>query len=278
MMTRGALAPGLLAAALLLLGGLPARAGITGVCPDGSMFVVKKAADIPCAQAKRVEPENLPPIRPSHLPRPYGWEVFQAQQDPNNPYNLVDQAQAIRESSRPPEDDAAPGTAPVAPRTPRTALPPVTAAPRAAQPLTLSSDDQRNLALIVELTQERLPARFARGPAGAPTLVVELAHSQAFEARLREHYAGDTLGPVVLFSVQATAPGAFHANFTFVQGHVAFHPSRDDARQLGVLAGELGPQAAGDGVLGYAVLPDDVDLSRPLDVYWNDRRITVSLL
>ena len=27
-------------------------------------------------------------------------------------------------------------------------------------------------------------------------------------------------------------------------------------------------------VLGYVVLPDQIDLSAELDIYWNDRRIT----
>ncbi len=79
-------------------------------------------------------------------------------------------------------------------------------------------------------------------------------------------------------SVSANAPGTFHANFTFVQGHVAFHPEPNDPRQLGILDGALGDLTAGERVLGYAVLPEGIDLSRPTDVYWNDRRISVALL
>ena len=56
------------------------------------------------------------------------------------------------------------------------------------------------------------------------------------------------VGPVVLFSVEATAPGAFWANFTFTQGHTAFHANRDDPRQLGLIDGRL--RSAPDDDLG----------------------------
>ena len=53
-------------AALALLGGVlassGATAGITGVCPDGSIFIVRKAAQIPCKGAKRVDPSDVPPV------------------------------------------------------------------------------------------------------------------------------------------------------------------------------------------------------------------------
>ena len=248
-----------------LLGALPADASITGVCPDGSMFIVKKEADIPCQRAKRVEPHDMPPIRPAYLPRPHAWQVFQSQQDPNNPYNLVDRARAVREAAQPQP-----------PQEHRAALPSVSAPLAPAKPPTLDDAELRDLALIVGLSQDSLPARFERGPQGA--LNIDLAHSRAFEARLHDHFAGRSLGPVVVFSVSANAPGTFHANFTFVQGHVAFHPEPHDPHQRGILTGALGDLAAGERVLGYAVLPEGIDLSRPTDVYWNDRRISVALL
>jgi hypothetical protein len=252
------------------------------------MFIVKKEADIPCPRAKQVDPHEMPPIRPNYLPRPYAWEVFQAEQDPNNPYNLVDRARTVRESGREPDDtpQPRPQSAPPDPTaTPETAagrptpgLPPVSAAPPPPAPLALSVQETRDLVQIVELTQQRMPARFERAGAGAaPALVVDLAYSRAFEARLRDHFAGDGLGPVLLFTASAIGPEAFHANLTFVQGHAAFHPDRDDPRQFGLLTGALGPLAAGETLLGYVVLPADVDLATPLDVYWNDRRISVAL-
>jgi len=267
-----------------------AGASISGVCPDGSIFIVQREADIPCAAAKRVKPDEVPPIKPEFLPRPYAWEVFQQQQDPNNPYNLVDKARDVRAGELEPEEDSdlegteQPQSAPPpsVSSVPQPAPPPaVSAAPPAPAQLALSPQEKRDLALIVELTQQRAPAAFDRAPSGAaPALVVRLAHSQAFEARLRRFWTerGDPLlGPVVLFSVEAMEPGAFWANLTFAQGHTAFHADPDDPRQLGLIDGSLGPLEAGEAVLGYVALPADVDVAQPLDVYWNDRRLVATL-
>src|SRR5262245_54405865 len=73
-----------------LLAAAPAGAAISGVCPDGSIFIVQSADAIPCREAKRVDPQDLPPLQPELLPRPYGWERFNRLADPNNPYNLVE--------------------------------------------------------------------------------------------------------------------------------------------------------------------------------------------
>ena len=253
------------AALTCLLGALPAAASITGVCPDGSMFIVNREADIPCPDAKQVDPHDMPPIRPAYLPRPHAWQIFQTQQDPNNPYNLVDRAREVREAAAPPPQENH-----------RPALPTISAAPETTTPPRLDDAELRDLALIVGLSQDRLPAGFEPGPQRA--LRVDFAHSRAFEARLREHFTDPALGPVVVFSVRAEAASDFRANFTFVQGHVAYHPDPGDSQQLGILAGALGTLADGDHLLGYLVLPAKVDLSQPTDVYWNDRRISVALL
>ncbi|MGI9590499.1 MAG: hypothetical protein ACR2P8_03955 [Myxococcota bacterium] len=274
--------PAVLLLALLLHG--PAQASITGVCPDGSMFIVKKEADIPCKRARKVEPQDMPPIRPHYLPRPYAWERHQQRQNPNNPYNLLehedelraleedqtDTPQRLRESGPPPTPQAGPPSQPVAP-----GPPPVAAGPPAAEPLLLSADDTRDLGLIIELTQTRIPARIARGE--PPTLTLDLAYSRAFDARLHDWFAGEALGAAVLFRATAVAPEAFHANLTFVQGHGAFTPDRRDRRSFAILDGALGSQPAGGVVLGYAVLPEGMDPREPIDVYWNDRRISVVL-
>ena len=289
-----AAAPAGFVAALAVFIAAPAGATISGVCPDGSMFIVKKASDIPCPRAKQVDPHDMPPIRPHYLPRPYAWELHQRQQDPNNPYNLVEDADKMRahqqddtdapqrlgDPAQPTQPRPAPRHAgPPAPQQaspqPTRPLPPVASAPLAAEPLALSGDETRDLGLIVELTQDRIPARFGRGD--PPTLTLDLAHSRAFAAHVGDWYAGETLGPVVLFKATAVAPEEFHANLTFVQGHHAFTPDRRDPRSFGLLDGTLGAQPAGGVVLGYAVLPDGVDLTRPVDVYWNDRRISIVL-
>jgi hypothetical protein len=274
-------------AALLASASGAAHASITGVCPDGSIFVVQSAEAIPCAQAKRVEPGELPPLKPELLPRPFAWQVYQQQQDPNNPYNLVDAARAVREARAP-----APGELPTpdaaAPRVQAARTRPEAAAPRPVAPasdpgppdLGLSEQETRDLALIVELSQQRAPAGLDRASDGGAVVSLRVAPSAAFEARLREAWAGrgrSLAGPVLLFSVRAAGPGSFHPNFTFVQGHQAFHPDPEEPTQLGLLrgqAGEIGPESE---VLGYVVLPAQVELAQPLDIYWDDRQITATL-
>ena len=278
--------------AALLAGASPeARASVTGVCPDGSIFVVQRAESIPCSNAKQVEPGDVPPLKPELLPRPYAWEVFNQQQNPNNPYNLIDAARQVRETraaeaaaTAPREPVRAEATEQVTSSSPPAPPPqPAPSAPvDAAGPLDLglSENEARDLALIVDLSQQRAPAAFARGDGGTPTLSVRVAPSTAFEARLREAWARrgrSVVGPVVLFSARAAAPESFHPNFTFVQGHQAFHPDPSDPTQLGLIRGDLGDLAPESDVLGYVVLPEQVELAQPLDIYWDDRQITATL-
>jgi hypothetical protein len=275
----------------LLLAGLawawPAPApAITGVCPDGSVFVVRRQADVPCREAKRVEPSKVPPLRPENLPRAYLWEVHRQKIDENNPYNLVDRAEKVRTLGNADlAGGVAPplGAAPVAPAPGQAALPQVAAAPPPAPPpsgprpseLALTDGELRDLFYLVELSQKRAPATFLRaGAGGDESLRVSLAYSQAFEERLRS--AGAEPGAALLFIVDPKAAERFLPNFTFVQGQTTYSPRRDDPSQLGVLSGRLGDLAAEELVLGYVILPPTVDVSRPLDVYWDDRQIATT--
>jgi hypothetical protein len=279
--------PSLAALGLLLCGTAEtARASITGVCPDGSFFVVQTAEAIPCSGAKEVEPSELPPLKPELLPRPFAWEVFNQQQNPNNPYNLIDAARQVREARAPEAAEAAVREAGQPAREPAPSASPPGQAP-AARPaqdgpvdLGLTDQDARDLALIVDLSQQKAPAAFAKEEAGKPTLTVQVAPSAAFEARLREAWAAsgrEIAGPVVLFSVRALARESFHPNFTFVQGHEAFHPDPGNPRQLGLIRGGVGELPPDSGLLGYVVLPEQVQLAQPLDIYWDDRQITATL-
>jgi hypothetical protein len=273
--------PGLLAAALA---GAPAALAITGVCPDGSIFVVQSASDIPCKQAKRIEPQEVPPVRPENLPRPYLWEVHREKLDQNNPYNLVDRAAQMRKLGRSDVDGAA-GAPPhaadmgaAAANPPSVASgPPHATAARSGGPrsLGLSDGEVRDLFFLVELSQQQAPATFTLPTVrGAEALRVSFAWSQAFADRV--HAAASTDGKPLLFSVQAKEPTSFQPNFTFVQGAVAFTPKRDDASQFAVLQGHTGALAAQELALGYVVLPAAIDLARPIDVYWDDRRLAAT--
>lgn len=278
--------------AVALLHAAPAAA-ISGVCPDGSIFIVQRAVDIPCRGAKQVAPADIPPVKPEFLPRPYGWEVFNRETDPNNPYNLVDvgRAQALPDvpqaPTAPPPDVA---TAPPAPATPPQGAPlPTSALAPTARPALTASDalglgldarELEQLRAIVEVSQQRAPATFVqRGEDGPLGVTLRLAHSSAFAERVARALAGRGApeGRIVVFHAQASEPGAFFGNLTFVQGHMAFHPDQSDATQFGVMQGALGPLAPGEAVLGYAVLPAELDLAQPIDVYWDDQLFTAQL-
>jgi hypothetical protein len=273
----------------LLLGGAfsAASAGsgtFTGLCPDGSLFVVRQREAIPCSGAKLVEPSEVPPLRPELLPRPYTWEVYSQGADPNNPYNLIDAAREVRalrqDGARAPSDGSAVSAASPAPTgAPEPGLAPA-GGPPAPATLAVSEDEVRDLFLIVELSQEVAPAEFVKESAdGSEAVAVALAYSAAFEERLRSaHPQAASLDPgaVLLFSVVAQRAEAFHATLTFTQGHLAFSPDAANPRQLGLLQGRLGELEAGEVVLGWIALPPSMDLRRPMDVYWNDRHTEVT--
>src|SRR5688572_15459837 len=151
----------------------PSAAAISGVCPDGSIFIVQSADAIPCREAKRVDPIDLPPLQPEMLPRPYGWERFNRRADPNNPYNLIETGRpdaAAPPSTAPlatgPPAFEAPATAPVPPASPPTpqvaaAPPAVPMAPRSLA-LALNPSDVTDLDQIVALSQSVAPATLSR--------------------------------------------------------------------------------------------------------------------
>lgn len=264
-------------------------ASVTGVCPDGSMFIVQRAESIPCRNAKAVEPSDVPPMKPEYLPRPYGWEVFHRKNDPNNPYNLIHQQppeppttvhrdpddrndprlarELLRHETQAPErSDFQGGSAPVARSEER----------NDGSALELVNAEVEDLVMIVELSQRGAPASFSDdGSQGR----VRLARSLAFEGRVRQHLAGRghaSGGLVVLFVADADSRGSFYGNLTFVQNGIAFHPSNENPYELGVIRGQLGPLENGSSVLGYVILPERLDPSYPIDVYWNDRQLTAT--
>lgn len=269
------------AAAVLAVGAASEAHAISGVCPDGSVFVVQRAADIPCSRARTVEPSDVPPLRPENLPRPYLWQVYQEKQNENNPYNLLERAERVRgglgQGAAPPP--SAPGAAPQPPPEPN-ATPQVAAAPPTAPPpqradLGLTDGELRDLFVLVELSQKGVPATFVEEAGGAEAIRVSFAHSAAFEQRVRNATGVD--GTVLLFSVQPSQRQRFQPNFTFVQGQTAFRPQPGRERELDVLVGSIsGDLAPEQLVLGYAVLPSTIDASHPVDLYWDDRRLAAT--
>jgi hypothetical protein len=256
-----------------LLAGESASAAHTGVCPDGSIYIVQEVRQIPCADAKPVDPHEVPPIRPEYLPTPYTWKVWNERHSPTNPYNVIDAARQVRELEAAP---ATSGGAPAPQALPQAAQAP---APSAPVELGLSPQELGNLYEIVELSQQQTPARLARETAGGDGLFeVAFARSAAFEAMLRDAHGGLPSGGVLLFAARSVQAETFYASFTFLQEHLTYQPDATDARQLGVLQGRLGALAAGEVVLGYVSLPPNFDLARELDLYWDDRHISTTFV
>jgi hypothetical protein len=265
---------------------------VTGVCPDGSFFIVQDAAQIPCKKGKRVEPHEMPPIRPDYLPRPYTWQVYNESANPNNPYNLIDSARQVRAlqnggpppavSGGPPGAEGAQATAPHAAAAPAAGplRPPGPRPTVGPSDLGLTDGELRDLFFIVELAQKDTPAEFLKGGAdGNEALRVSLARSAAFESRLQSMWSANgapASNAVLLFTAVSKRPETFHGNFTVTQGHLAAQIEPSDPHQMGVLQGKLGKLERDEVVLGYMVLPEGIDPTQPMDVYWDDRRITAT--
>jgi hypothetical protein len=283
----------LLAAAAAILGLAPgARAdkSYSGVCPDGSFFIVQSRDSIPCANPQLADPSDLPPVRPYLLPRPYTWYVDQEARNPNNPYNLLETAKRIREARAGVTPEAAGGApAPVPGQGPAmqptqgaagfAAQAPTTQSFAETAPVTLADDELRDLVRLISLRQDASPATLRVDDVhGAHTLDIELAYSAAFEA-----FALATLGldpsahRVLVWSAQSERAADFHPNFFVVQSGRTFRPDPRNTAELAFLLGAPGKLPAGEMAVGYLVMPANFDPAHPLEVFWNDRSIEAVL-
>jgi hypothetical protein len=273
-----------LASALALLAAplAPYAATLSGVCPDGSFFVVQHRDAVPCANARFVDdPSELPPLRPHLLPRPYTWYVDQEARNPNNPYNLIDAAQKIRAArlGQKESPQAAQTPAPSGPPAPPQAarLPAVASAPPAA--LSLADGELRDLVRVIGLRQQVAPAELeVRDARGDGRLRIQLAHSSAFEA-----YALDALrrpagsSRVLVFAALAEADIDFQPNFFVVQGGRTFRPDPSMAGEIGFLLGQPGKLPAGEIAVGYLIVPASFDPREAMELFWNDRSVDAVL-
>ena len=283
----------LLALSFGLLAAAPALADTTlsGVCPDGSFFIVQSRAAVPCANAHFAKPDELPPVRPYLLPKPYTWYVDQEARNPNNPYNLVEAAQKIRDARAGIASDpgqaqtqgARPGLAP-SPQAARTPPPPTGAvappAPPAPAPaVALPDGDLRDLVRLVALRQEAAPATLEIANVhGQKSLKIELAYSSSFES-FALHALGRRPGEahVLVWTAQAERDADFHANFFAVQTGRTFRPDPANPAELGFLLGAPGPLPSGEMAVGYLVMPAGFEPSAKLDLFWNDRSVSAVL-
>jgi hypothetical protein len=251
-----------------LLPSLASAESLAGVCPDGSAFIVQREADIPCARAKLVEPSDLPPLRPELLPRPYKWMVDQEARDPRNPYNLVDEAQRIRElraGSVDPTEVPTPGVEPPA--------------PREQTRLSLGESELRDLVRLVALRQQVAPAELVvEDIHNHPQLHLQLAYSRAFETRALE-VAPDpgSRARIIVFTARAAEAVEFYPNFLVTQGSATFRPDSLNPEEVRFLVGAPGPLPKGTMAVGYLRIPERFDPAQPMDLWWNDRSIEALL-
>ncbi len=241
--------------------------GHAGVCPDGSVFIVKKKVDAPCLRPKFVHESEIPPIRPELLPKPYSWYVDQEAKNPYNAYNLVDDAEkirALREQQRT-------GVTPPTPVQPRSTLA-ETIAPTGR--LSLEPAELNDLGLYIERIQRVVPAAF--GSDRSESVTLQFAYSQAFEAHARDVFENDKAHYVV-FMGRASGSAEFHPNFYVVQDSLTYRPDPNLAPESGILAGEAGALHSGDAVLGYFRVPGVFDFGQEIQLWWNDQRIEVVL-
>ena len=260
-------------ALLLAVGSAPAAGArsYSGVCPDGSMFVVQQLDNVPCEHARIVDPSEMPPMRPEHLQYPYNWYVDQETRNPNNPYNLLDSAQKLREARR--AQQATEAEALLASDEGRSPGEPEAAAPSVAVPR-FSEDELRDLVRLVALRQQVAPAELiVEDVYGNQKLRIQWAHSAAFEARVLEALQRDP-GATHVIAFMALAPGdstEFHPNFLVVQGSRTFRPDPEDGSEVGFLAGNPGPIPRGSLALGYLVVPAIFDPALSMELWWNDQ-------
>ena len=279
--------PSLCVAGLLALAPQLAAADSTlsGVCPDGSFFVVQSRSSVPCQNPHFVDAADLPPLRPHLLPRPYTWYVDQEARNPNNPYNLVDAAEKIRaarlgtksagEAER--AAQAQPAQAPAQTAAVRPSL--VPPAPPSPALLALADDELRDLVRLIGLRQADSPAQLEVSDArGDARMRIQLAWSAAFEG-----YALATLGRdpasshVIVFASLAESDTDFQPNFFVVQNGRTFRPDPTSPSELGFLLGTAGKLAAGEVAVGYLIVPSSFDPQAPIELFWNDRSVETVL-
>jgi hypothetical protein len=274
-----------LAALWLAPAAVRADTTLSGVCPDGSFFIVQSRSAIPCAHPHLADPSDLPPVRPYLLPKPYSWYVDQEARNPNNPYNVLENAQRIRDARAGIPAQGPAQAPPPAPQATRSPPPPQGAAgvkPEPAppsSPVALADGDLRDLVRLVALRQQQAPAALEIANVhGQKSLRIEVAYSSSFESFALQSLArrpGD--GHVLVWTAQAERDADFQPNFFVVQHGRTFRPDPEKPLEVGFLLGAPGNLPSGEMAVGYLVMPQSFDPAAPLEVYWNDRSVTAVL-
>ncbi len=260
------------------------RAGVIAVCADGSIMIAKKWADVNCAGAIEVAPDDVPPIGSGIRPRSIAWANFLREQETLRRESERVRSRANRVSGRSPAEPTAReesldqtrayrndnaygnGRAPS-----RDVARRPSAAMRAS--FTLTADERRDLALLVDLSQRDTPAILRNTQNGVTTARLKIAHSRAFEAKLRAHQrtvSARRSGPVLVFSLEPANADVMDTPLSFVQGGPSFRPNARNSREFGWIDDVEAAPGQRTTRLGYIVLPESFEVSRPLAVFWGD--------
>jgi hypothetical protein len=248
---------------------------LSGVCPDGSFFIVQSRESVPCANPHFAEPDQLPPVRPYLLPRPYTWYVDQEARNPNNPYNLVETARQIREARQGIQQPAGQPAGQPAPTETRNRSSQMPAPQPTAEPLvSLGDDDLRDLVRLIALRQQESPAQIEIKAQGQAQLRIALAYSGSFEAyALGALHRDASANRVLVWSASALRAAPFRPNFFVVQSGRTFRPDPQNPAEIAYLLGGPGEIPAGEMAVGYIVVPATFDPAQQLEVFWNDRSV-----
>lgn len=273
-----------LGAAAALAAGARADTTLSGVCPDGSFFIVQSRSAIPCANPHLADPSDLPPVRPYLLPRPYTWYVDQEARSPNNPYNLLETAQKIRDAragvtSQTPSAASAPAPSSHPGASATRQAPPKTESFAPESAVSLADDELRDLVRLIALRQSAAPAAFQIDDVhGAHSLQIEIAYSASFESYALARLGRDpSASRVLVWSAQSVKTADFRPNFFVVQSGRTFRPDPQNPAELAFLLGSPGSLPSGEMAVGYLVVPATFDPAKPLEVFWNDRSVEAVL-
>jgi hypothetical protein len=242
---------------------VPAPSGaLVAECEDGSVVLASRWEDVHCAGAVEVAPGETPRLGAARqLDRP-DWRRARRQHEAQRELDLETQIERARTGLRPE----------------RATLRPQPAAPRQAPGLPaceatrfeLSQSEYDALSRFIELSQERAATHIDRDAEGRARM--RLAHSQAFEAKLRARLVAagrDGAGTVLVFSL-APHDARLGDPPHFGQRGSTFRPQTPDPAQLGQIVRKGGPLDEPKTRLGYVVLPAGFELGRPLLLFWGD--------
>jgi hypothetical protein len=244
-------------------------------CEDGSVVLASRWEDVHCAGAVEVAPGETARLGEARRLDVPDWRKARRQHEAQRELDLETQIERAHTALRLERETRRQQRETLRPRreTLQQALPELE-----ATRFELSKPEYDALSRFIELRQEFAVADIARGAAGPARM--RLAHSQAFEAKLRVRLVAagrDGAGIVLVFSL---APQGAQLGDPphFAQRGSTFRPQSPDPAQLGRIIRKGAPEDEAGARLGYVVLPAGFELGRPLVLFWGDAIAVAQLL